>query len=126
MSRKPPQQYSIITNWPKPSWWVVCFTPLADWRAAQRFFQPRQLKESAKERGRFIRNADNLVRCLPIEFEIEFGLRPGVIPGAKRLQLAASHAPFCQRGPSNLDADARRLPDDPGFLWNRCGGGNDT
>src|SRR4051794_22551143 len=31
------------------------------------------LKESAEERRRFIRNADDLVRCLTIEFEIELG-----------------------------------------------------
>src|SRR6478672_118058 len=102
MSRKLPWQYSIITNWLKPSRSVVCFTRLVDWcpgapaNASPARTQPRQLKESAKERGRFIRNADNLVRCLPIEFEIELGLRPAVVPVGKRLQFAASQAPFRQ------------------------------
>ncbi len=84
------------------------------------------LKESAEERRRFIRDADNLVRCLTIEFEIELRLRPAVVPVAKRFQLAMSQAPFRQRGPSDGDADARRLPEDAAFLWDRFGGGDDT
>ena len=79
------------------------------------------LKESAKERGRFIRDADNLVRSLPIESEIEFGLRPSVIPVAKRLQLAPSQAPFRQCGLFDGDAHARRLPEDAAFFWDRFG-----
>jgi hypothetical protein len=73
-----------------------------------------------------IRNADNLVCCLPIEFEIELGLRPTIIPFAKRLQLAASQAAFRQRGPFDVDADARRLPENAGFLWDRFGGDDDA
>jgi hypothetical protein len=38
------------------------------------------LKESAKERRRFIRNAGDFVRCLTIEFEIELGLGSTVVP----------------------------------------------
>ena len=43
------------------------------------------LKESAEERRRFIRDADDLVRCLTIEFEIELGLGSTVVPVGKRL-----------------------------------------
>src|SRR5438067_1307739 len=59
------------------------------------------LKESAEERRRFIRNADDLVRCLTIEFEIE-------------------------RGASDGDAHARRLPGDPAFFCDRFGRGDDA
>jgi hypothetical protein len=38
------------------------------------------LKELAEERRRFIRDADNLVHCLTIEFEIELGLGSTVVP----------------------------------------------
>jgi hypothetical protein len=38
------------------------------------------LKEFAEERRRFTQDADDLVRCLTIEFEIELGLGLAVIP----------------------------------------------
>ena len=91
----------------------------------ERWSQPRRLKQFAKECGRFVRDADDLVRCLTIEFEIELRLRPAVVPVAKRFQLATSQAPFRQRGASDGDADARRLPEDAAFLWDRFGGGDD-
>ena len=47
-------------------------------------------KESAEECRRFIRNADDLVSCLAIEFEIEFGLGSTVVPVGKQLELAPS------------------------------------
>src|SRR5437588_8592134 len=87
--------------------------------------QPR-LKEFAKEHGRFIRDADDLVRCLTIEFEIELRLWSAIVPVGKRFQLAPPQAPFCQRGASDGDADARRLPEDAGFLCHRFGGGDDA
>src|SRR5881275_2251675 len=82
------------------------------------------LKESAEERRRFIRNADNLVRCLAIEFEIELGLGSTVVPVGKKFELASPKAPLCQRGPSDGDAHARRLPGDPAFLFDRFGRGD--
>ena len=92
---------------------------------------PRQtpcaaLKESAKERRRFIRDAGNLVRCLAIEFEIELGLRSAVVPVGKKFELAPSQVPLGERGASDGDANARRLPGDPTFLCNRFGRGNDA
>ena len=41
------------------------------------------LEEPAEERRRFSRDADNLVRCLTIEFEIELGLAATVAPVGK-------------------------------------------
>ena len=43
------------------------------------------LKESAEERSRFFRDAGDFVRCLTIEFEIELGLGPTVLPVRKVL-----------------------------------------
>src|SRR5438105_15329324 len=84
------------------------------------------LKESAEERGRFIGDASDLVRCLTIEFEIELGLRPAVVPVGKTFELAAPQAPLRQRGASDGDAHARRLPGDPGFLCDRFGRRDDA
>ena len=84
------------------------------------------LKESAEERRRFIRNADNLVRSLTIEFKIELGLGSTVVPVGKRFELAPTQAPFRERGASYGDAHARRLPGNPAFLCDRFGRGDDA
>src|SRR6266540_633241 len=85
------------------------------------FVEILSLKESVEERRCFIRDADNLVRCLTIEFEIEFSLGSVVVPVGKKFELAASQAPLRERGAFDGDAHARRLPGDPAFLWNRFG-----
>src|SRR5438552_9842528 len=77
------------------------------------------LKEPAEERRRFIRDADDLVRCLTIEFEIKLGLGSTVVPVGKRLELATTQAPLRERGAPDGDAHARRLPGDPAFLCDR-------
>ena len=84
------------------------------------------LKESAEERGRFIRDADDLVRCLTIEFEIELGLGSTVVPVGKKFELAPPQAPLRERGAFDCDAHARRLPGDPAFLCDRFGRGDDA
>src|SRR5437762_14124213 len=84
------------------------------------------LKEPAEERGRFIRDADNLVRCLTIEFEIELGLGSTVVPVGKKFELASPQALLCERGASDGDAHARRLPGDPAFFCDRFGRGDDA
>jgi hypothetical protein len=93
---------------------------------AYRYRKPAASKESAEERRRFIRDADDLVRCLTIEFEIELGLGPTVVPIGKKFELAPAQAPLRERGASDGDAHARRLPGDPAFLWDRFGGGDDA
>src|SRR2546422_8545250 len=82
------------------------------------------LKESAEERCRFLRDADNLVRCLTIEFEIELGLGLTVVPVGKKSELAPPQAPLCERGASESDAHTRRLPGDPAFFRDRFGRGD--
>jgi hypothetical protein len=84
------------------------------------------LKESTEQRGRFIRDADNLVRGLTIEFEIELGLGSAVVPVGKKFERAPPQAPLRQRGAFDCDAHARRLPDDPAFLCDRFGRGDDA
>ena len=84
------------------------------------------LKESAKERRRFIRDANDLVICLTIEFEIELGLRSAVVPVGKKFEFAPSQAPLRERCASDGDADARRLPGDPAFLCDRFVRGDDA
>jgi hypothetical protein len=84
------------------------------------------LKESPKERRRFIRDADDLVRRLTIEFEVELGLGSTVVPVGKKLQFAPPEVPLRERGASDGDAHARRLPSDPAFLCDRFGRGDDA
>src|SRR6266566_3841090 len=84
------------------------------------------LKECAEERRRFIRDAGDLVRCLTIEFEIELGLGPTVVPVGKRFELAPPQAPLRERGASDGDAHARRLPGNPTFLCDCFGRGDDA
>src|SRR5258707_15802598 len=83
-------------------------------------------KKPAEERHRFIRDADNLVRCLTIEFEIELGLGSTVLPVGKKSELAPPQTPLCERGASDGDAHARRLPSDPAFFCDRFGRGDDA
>src|SRR6266545_527280 len=84
------------------------------------------LKESAEERRCFIRDADDLVRCLTIEFEVELGLGSTVVPVGKKFELAPPQAPLRERGASDGDAHARRLPGDPAFPCDRFGRGDDA
>ena len=84
------------------------------------------LKESAEERCGFIGNANDLVRCLTIEFEIEFGLGSAVVPAGKKFELAPAQAPLGELGAFDGDAHARRLPGDPAFLWDRFSQGDNA
>src|SRR5258708_38737569 len=84
------------------------------------------LKESAEERRRLIRDADDLVRCLTIEFEIELGLGSTVVPVGKKFELAPPQASLRERGASEGDAYARRLPGDPAFFCDRFGRADDA
>jgi len=46
------------------------------------------LEASVEKRRRFIRYADDLVRCLAVEFEIELGFRLAIIPVGKVIEFA--------------------------------------
>src|SRR5437899_8701618 len=73
-----------------------------------------------------MRDADDLVRCLTIEFEIELGLGPAVVPIGKKFEFPPPKAPLRAGGAFDGDAHARRLPGDPAFLWDRFGRGHDA
>ena len=90
------------------------------------FPKPAALKESTQECGGFIRDAHNLFCCLTIELEVEFGLGPTIIPVGESFELAPAQVTLCERRAPDGDAHARRLPGDPGFLWNRFGRGNNS
>ncbi len=82
------------------------------------------LKESAEERRCFVRDADNLVRRLTIEFEIELSLGSTVVPVGKKFELAPTQALLRERGASDGDAHAGRLPGNPALLCDRVGRGD--
>src|SRR6185369_9029394 len=86
---------------------------------------PGTLEEPAEERGCFRRNPDDLVRCLPIELEVQLGLGSTVLPFGKALELVPPQAPPRSRGAPDDDADARRLPGDPAPLRDRAGRSDD-
>ena len=80
-----------------------------------RDFSVTALKELAQERRRRIRDADDFVRRLAIELEIELGLGPVVLPVTEPLELAASERPLGNSSTFDGDADARRLSGDGRF-----------
>ena len=80
------------------------------------------LEESIEECRRLVRDADDFVRCLAVEFKIEFGFRASIIPVRKLFELAAPQWPLRGSGPFDGDAHAWRLPGDAAFLWDSFGG----
>src|SRR5882757_1862863 len=84
------------------------------------------LEECAEERRRFIRDADDLVRCLTIEFEIELSPGLAVIPVGEMFELAPPQRPLRERGASDGDTHTRRLPDDAALLRDRFGGSDNA
>src|SRR5215510_6911012 len=83
-------------------------------------------EESVEERRRVIRDADDLVRCLTIEFEVELGLGSAVVPGGKRSELAPPQTPLRTRRASDGDAHARCLSRDPTSPWDLGGRGHEA
>src|SRR5688572_33483154 len=79
-----------------------------------------------KVHRRLVRNADDLVRCLPIELEVELGLGPTVAPVAERFEFAPTQAPLSERDTLDGDAHARRLPGDTTPLRDCVGRGDDA
>jgi hypothetical protein len=78
-------------------------------------------EESIQKRRRFIRDADDLVRCLTVEFETEFGFRFAVFPVRKMLELSPPQGPLRDRGAFDHDAHAGRLSRDAAFFRDRFG-----
>ena len=70
------------------------------------------LEEFAEEGRGLIRDPDDLVRGLTIEFEIELGPGLPVIPLGEMPELAPPQWPLRERGASDGDAHTRCLPSD--------------
>ena len=85
-----------------------------------------RLEEFAEERRRFIRDTDDLIRCLTIEFEIELGPGLAVIPVGEMFELAPPQRPLGERCAFDGDAHTRRLPADAALLRDRFGGGDNA
>jgi hypothetical protein len=83
-------------------------------------------EESKEVRRRFIRNADDFVRCLTIELEVELGLGSTVVPVGKTFELGSPKASLRKRGAFDGDTHARCLPGDPGFVCDRFCRGDDA
>src|SRR5262249_2497725 len=66
------------------------------------------LDKSSQERGGFVRDANNLVRRLAIEFEIELRLRSAVVPIAKEFQVGPQ-APLRDCGATDGERERVRL-----------------
>src|SRR5262249_56103061 len=71
-------------------------------------------------------DADDLVGCLTIQFEIELGLGSTIVPMGKKFELTSAQGPVRERGASDGDAYARRLPGDPAFLCDCFGRSNNA
>src|SRR5678815_3558483 len=84
------------------------------------------LKESPKKRRRAFRDADDLVGCLAIEFEVEFGLGAAIVPVGIRLELSPPETLFRERSSLYGDAHARGLALDSGLPWRCPGRGNNA
>src|SRR5271165_2555752 len=79
-------------------------------------------EEPAEKRRRLIRDADDLVRGLSIEFKIEFGSRPAVIPVGKMVELASPQWPLGEHGAPDREAHTWCLPGNAALLCDRCDG----
>jgi hypothetical protein len=85
---------------------------ISKWHLSWQALQAR-VKESVEERRRFIRDGDDLVRCLTIEFEIELCLGSPIVPVGKKFELALPQALLRWRNAFDGDTHPRRLPGDP-------------
>ena len=73
-----------------------------------------------------MRDADDLVGRLPVEFEIDLGFRLAIVPRGVMSNLAPSQRPLRQRGALDGDAHTRRLPRNARFPGDGFGGGNNS
>src|SRR5689334_5121191 len=84
------------------------------------------LEKPFEERRRRVRNADDLVGCLAVEFEVELGLGPAILPVLEALELTAAKAPRRQGSATDGDTDPWRLPFEIGTYRDGLRGGHDT
>jgi hypothetical protein len=75
------------------------------------------LEELTEECCGPIGDAYDLVRCLAIELEVQFGFGATVVPVGEGLEFGPTEATFRQTGSPNGDTDAWRLPGDAWLPW---------
>ena len=103
---------------------MICGSLLGRQNLSDRTIQKRRaagqadhsLEESIEKLRDFIRDADDFVRCLAIEFEIKLGFRLAIIPLGKFFEFAPPQWPLRRSGEFDDDANARRLTGDSAFL----------
>src|SRR4051812_16025192 len=82
--------------------------------------------ECVKESRRLIRDTGDLVRGLTIEFEIELGLGPAVLPVGKVFEFASPQPPLRAGHALDSNAHARGFPRNAVVLRNRFRGDHDA
>jgi hypothetical protein len=81
-----------------------------------------QLKEFAEKHRRVSSDADELVRCLTIELEVELGCGLAVIPVCKWFEFGPTERPLRECNTPDGDTYTRCLSFDAGLLRDRFGG----
>src|SRR5262249_43759117 len=71
-------------------------------------------------------DADDLVRRLAVELEVQFRFRPAVVPRLERPELAASEAALRKRRARDPDADSRGLAANAALSCDRFSAGDDS
>src|SRR5215467_4963902 len=84
------------------------------------------LEKFAEERHYFIRDADDLVRCLTIKLEIELGLRLAIVPVAECFEFTSPQRALRQGNAPGSDAHTRCLRLNAALLGYFFGGGDGT
>ena len=84
------------------------------------------LEEFVEKRRRFIRDADDLVRGLTVEFEIELGPGSAVIPVGEMFEITPPQRALRERGASDGEADTRCLLGEAVLLRDRFDGSDNT
>src|SRR5580698_9469991 len=76
-------------------------------------------EECIEKQRRFIRDSDDLVRCLTVELEIELRFWAAVIPACKAFEFPASQGPLGECRALYSDAHTGCLAGDAGLLLER-------
>ena len=69
---------------------------------------------------------DDLVGGLPMELEVEFGLRPSVVPSSEGLQVGATETALCDGSRFERDTYTWCLPREPRHSRDRAGTRDDA
>jgi hypothetical protein len=85
-----------------------------------------RLEEAEQEGSGAVGEADDLVRRLTVELEVELSLGAGVVPISEGLEFASSEPASCVAGAVDRDADPWRVSPDVGHSRGRFSRGDDS